>query len=296
MFLPVDSLVEAVDALNAGRRGERSSPSQPVVAYRPTSRSEPEPDFADVVGQGMAKRALEIAAAGGHNALLIGAPGGGKTMMARRLAGYSPAARVRRGARLHRRFIRSRDVAARDGADAARPFPRAPSHDFGSRAWSAEGRCHDPARSAWLTMACCSSTSCRNSTGACSRRSGNLSKKAVSPSHAWRGQRHFPARFMLVAAMNPCPCGFHGDQRRACRCSEPQIERYAGRISGPLRDRIDLVVEVPAASEQIRCGCRSMRSLRRRFASACSTRGSASASIWRNGRQAEQAARGRRTA
>ena len=56
----------------------------------------------------------------------------------------------------------------------------------------------------------------------------------------------FPARFMLVAAMNPCPCGFRGDQRRACRCSEPQIERYAGRISGPLRDRIDLVVEVPA--------------------------------------------------
>ena len=56
----------------------------------------------------------------------------------------------------------------------------------------------------------------------------------------------FPARFMLVAAMNPCPCGFRGDQRRGCRCSEPQISRYAGRISGPLRDRIDLVVEVPA--------------------------------------------------
>jgi magnesium chelatase family protein len=56
----------------------------------------------------------------------------------------------------------------------------------------------------------------------------------------------FPARFMFVAAMNPCPCGFHGDQRRVCRCTEPQIERYAGRISGPLRDRIDLVVDVPA--------------------------------------------------
>ena len=62
----------------------------------------------------------------------------------------------------------------------------------------------------------------------------------------------FPARFMLVAAMNPCPCGFRGDQRRACRCSEPQIERYAGRISGPLRDRIDLVVEVPAIGTSVR--------------------------------------------
>jgi len=62
----------------------------------------------------------------------------------------------------------------------------------------------------------------------------------------------FPARFMLVAAMNPCPCGFRGDQRRACRCSEPQIARYAGRISGPLRDRIDLVVDVPAIGTTLR--------------------------------------------
>ncbi len=62
----------------------------------------------------------------------------------------------------------------------------------------------------------------------------------------------FPARFMLVAAMNPCPCGFLGDRRRACRCSDPQIQRYAGRISGPLRDRIDLVVEVPAIGSSVR--------------------------------------------
>jgi len=62
----------------------------------------------------------------------------------------------------------------------------------------------------------------------------------------------FPARFMLVAAMNPCPCGFLGDRRRACRCSDPQIERYASRISGPLRDRIDLVVEVPAIGSSVR--------------------------------------------
>ena len=64
----------------------------------------------------------------------------------------------------------------------------------------------------------------------------------------------FPARFMLVAAMNPCPCGFHGDRRRPCRCTDPQIQRYAGRISGPLRDRIDLVVDVPAIGSSVRDG------------------------------------------
>ena len=80
-------------------------------------------------------------------------------------------------------------------------------------------------------------------------------------------RRTFPARFMLVAAMNPCPCGFRGDQRRACRCSEPQIDRYAGRISGPLRDRIDLVVEVPAIGTSQRAS--RTKSRPRRFATAC---------------------------
>ena len=86
----------------------------------------------------------------------------------------------------------------------------------------------------------------------------------------------FPARFMLVAAMNPCPCGFRGDQRRACRCSEPQIERYAGRISGPLRDRIDLVVEVPAVG--VNHASRRTRSPPRRFATRVDKRGPDSAS------------------
>ena len=86
----------------------------------------------------------------------------------------------------------------------------------------------------------------------------------------------FPARFMLVAAMNPCPCGFRGDQRRGCRCSEPQIARYAGRISGPLRDRIDLVVEVPAVGSTTG---RAVRSLRRRFGSAYWRRAPASGPV-----------------
>ena len=78
-----------------------------------------------------------------------------------------------------------------------------------------------------------------------------LEEGRVTISRAARSSS-FPARFMLVAAMNPCPCGFHGDLRRPCRCTDPQIQRYASRISGPLRDRIDLVVEVPAVGSSVR--------------------------------------------
>ena len=255
--LPVDSLVEAVEALRAGLANNADAESrtplkvQPTAELHPTTagreayESEPEADFADVVGQGMAKRALEIAAAGGHNILLIGAPGGGKTMMARRLPGILPlldfdealdctsvhsvAGTLPPGtALMRRRPFRAphhtiSEVALVGGGSIPRPGEISLAHngvlfldelpEFDRRALEA---LRQPLEEGRVTIA----RTARTST--------------------------FPARFMLVAAMNPCPCGFRGDQRRACRCSEPQIERYAGRISGPLRDRIDLVVEVPA--------------------------------------------------
>jgi magnesium chelatase family protein len=259
--LPVDSLVEAVEALNGG--AGLSAAARPMPAScgetrhslgeggKASAPADPEPDFAEVIGQSMAKRALEIAAAGGHNLLLIGAPGGGKTMMARRLAGILPAldfdealdctsvhsvaGTLQPGtALMHRRPFRAphhtiSEVAMVGGGSIPRPGEISLAHngvlfldelpEFDRRVLEA---LRQPLEEGRVTIA----------------RSARTSS--------------FPARFMLVAAMNPCPCGFLGDRRRACRCSDPQIERYASRISGPLRDRIDLVVEVPAIGSSVR--------------------------------------------
>ena len=245
--LAVDSLVEAVQALNggAGLKASTTYTSVVVPTFRSAPSATPEPDFSDVIGQTMAKRALEIAAAGGHNILLIGAPGGGKTMMARRLGGILPpldfdealdctsvhsvAGTLPPGtALMHHRPFRAphhtiSEVAMVGGGSIPRPGEISLAHngvlfldelpEFDRRVLEA---LRQPLEEGRVTIARAARTSA------------------------------FPARFMFVAAMNPCPCGLRGDHRRVCRCSEPQVERYAGRISGPLRDRIDLVVEVVA--------------------------------------------------
>lgn len=264
--LPVDSLVEAVDALNGGA-GLKASTTGGIVVPTPggivvptfrsampaleASPSDHQPDFADVIGQSMAKRALEIAAAGGHNVLLIGAPGGGKTMMARRLAGILPALDFDEAldctsvhsvagtlppgtALMHHRPFRSphhtiSEVAMVGGGSIPRPGEISLAHNgvlFLDELPEFDRRVLEALRQP-------------------------LEEGRVVVSRAARTSS-FPARFMLVAAMNPCPCGFLGDRRRACRCSDPQVQRYASRISGPLRDRIDLVVDVPAVGTSIR--------------------------------------------
>jgi magnesium chelatase family protein len=258
--MPVDSLVEAVEALNSGKDaigGNGTGPKASSTAVEPTFRldspvsNDPEPDFADVVGQSMAKRALEIAAAGGHNVLLVGAPGGGKTMMARRLSGILPpldfdesldctsvhsiAGTLPPGtALMHRRPFRSphhtiSEVAMVGGGSVPRPGEISLAHNgvlFLDELPEFDRRVLEALRQP-------------------------LEEGRVTISRAARTSS-FPARFMFVAAMNPCPCGFYGDGRRVCRCTDPQIHRYAGRISGPLLDRIDLVVEVPAFASTVR--------------------------------------------
>ena len=247
--LPVDSLVEAVDALSGGTA--LSTAARVIPAGASETRTDPQPDFADVIGQSMAKRALEIAAAGGHNVLLIGAPGGGKTMMARRLAGILPALDFDEAldctsvhsvagtlppgtALMHHRPFRSphhtiSEVAMVGGGSIPRPGEISLAHNgvlFLDELPEFDRRVLEALRQP-------------------------LEEGRVIVARAARTSS-FPARFMLVAAMNPCPCGFLGDRRRACRCSEPQVQRYASRISGPLRDRIDLVVEVPALGTSVR--------------------------------------------
>jgi magnesium chelatase family protein len=241
--LPVESLVEAVQALNGDVKGSAvTGPLRPTLI---SACDEPEPDFADVVGQGMAKRALEIAAAGGHNVLLVGAPGGGKTMMARRLPGILPPLDFDEA--LDCTSVHSVAGTLPPGTALMRHRPfRAPHHTISEVALVGGGSIPRPGE---ISLAH-NGVLFLDELPEFDRRALEalrqpLEEGRVTVTRTARTST-FPGRFMLVAAMNPCPCGFRGDHRRACRCSDAQIERYAARISGPLRDRIDLVVEVPA--------------------------------------------------
>ena len=250
--LPVNSLVEAVAALNGGLKDVAGPDVVPSFSSAPSAVSvDPEPDFADVIGQSMAKRALEIAAAGGHNLLLIGAPGGGKTMMARRLAGILPPLEFDEALDCTSVHSVAGTLASGTALMHRRPF-RAPHHTISEVAMVGGGSIPRPGE---ISLAH-NGVLFLDELPEFDRRvleslRQPLEEGRVTISRAARTSS-FPTRFMLIAAMNPCPCGFHGDPRHACRCTDPQIQRYGGRISGPLRDRIDLVVEVPALGSSVR--------------------------------------------
>ena len=128
---------------------------------------------------------------------------------------------------------------------------------------SAAARSRGPAKSASRITACCFSTRCSSSAATCSKCCASRSKKGASTIARAARTAVFPARFMLVGAMNPCPCGFAGDPMRECRCTPQQIARYRDRLSGPLRDRLDLTVEVPALPLDALGARRRRRAVRR---------------------------------
>ena len=202
-------------------------------------------DFADVKGQEHAKRAVEIAAAGGHNLLFLGPPGSGKTMLAQRMSTVLPALSFEEALQVTKIYSVAGMLPPGGGLMEERPF-RAPHHtisEFGLVGGGAYPRPGEVSLSHRGVLFLDELLEFRKQTLEVLRQP--LENGAVTIARASQSVS-YPADFMLLAAMNPCPCGYLGDTRRPCTCSQADIQRYRSRLSGPLLDRIDLHVEVPA--------------------------------------------------
>ncbi len=235
---PVTSLGEAVRTLN--------DPS--IVPPRPQplpSLARDTADMADIRGQLLARRALEIACAGGHNLLAIGPPGAGKTMMARRVPGILPPMTFDEAVEVTSVHSVAGLLPHGAGLVTERPF-RAPHHTISDIALVGGGAQPRPgevslAHHGVLFL----DEMLEFNRHVLEVLRQPLEERSVTIARAARSAV-FPAHFMLVGAMNPCPCGYLGDGHRECRCTPQAVTRYRDRLSGPLRDRLDLLVDVPA--------------------------------------------------